>query len=149
MKNPSIYIAGKVWHAPEFQAMRPKFNIISRWIDLDNESDLVLNRKNELWQMCLEDSTKADMMVVWCGDFEEEQRGVLVEMGHAIAAGKPVFIFNTCKTFEPNGISDCAFTHHPLVYWFKAPTGRISLKDSLGLARYAYKGWAVKEREVV
>ena len=135
--NPSIYIAGKVWHAPAFQAMRPQFNIISRWIDLDNESDLVLNRKNELWKMCLEDSTKADMTVVWCGDFDEEQRGVLVEMGHAIAAGKPVFIFNTCKTFEPNGISDCAFTHHPLVHWVKGES-TISVEYALAFARTFY-----------
>jgi len=122
----NIYVASKVWHAPQWREVRDMVSdsditITSRWIDYDVRSDIVMNRKDELWQHCLEDIAKADAMMIYCDDFREEQRGVLVEAGHAIALGKPVMCINTCRTFTAeNNVSDAAFAHHPLWMWANA-----------------------------
>jgi len=112
---PSIYSAGKTWHAGIFRQLRDLlgYNIVARWIDLDPESDFVANEKGRLWSQCLEDATAADITIVYCGNVNEEQRGALVEIGHALAAGKFVYLLNSCKTFQADDGSDVAFTHHP------------------------------------
>ena len=110
-----IYGASKVWHAPLWQDIRSQgFDITGRWIDYTDDSYIVTHCKDILWQHCLEDVTAADAVIIYCGDSEEEQRGVVMEAGHAIGQGKPVYCINSCKTFSPNAISDVAFTHHRL-----------------------------------
>ena len=47
----------------------------------------------------------------------EEQRGALVEIGMAYAFQKPVYAVGTCKTIQPNKISDVAFTHFEGFHW--------------------------------
>ncbi len=112
---PTIYAAGKTWHAGVFRQLRDLlgYNIIARWIDLDPESDFVKNEKGRLWSQCLEDATTADITIVYCGNVDEEQRGALVEIGHALGAGKFVYLINSCKTFEADDGSDVAFTQYP------------------------------------
>ena len=114
-----FYTAGKIWHAPKFQHLRDTLGlpVQARWIDLDNDSDFVQNRKGDLWQLCLEDVTQSDFLLLYSEDFEEEQRGALVEIGMAYGAGKPVYAIGRCKSIAPNAISDVAFTHHPLWTW--------------------------------
>jgi len=120
----NVYVASKVWHAPAWREHRADLeleglvHVTSRWIDYADDSDIVQNRKGELWQHCLEDIQSADAMIVYCGRFDEQQRGVLVEAGHAIALGKPVICINTCQTFTAlDGVSDVAFTRHPKWWW--------------------------------
>lgn len=113
-----IYGASKVWHAPLWQDIRSQgFDITGRWIDYTDDSYIVTHCKDVLWQHCLEDVTAADAVIIYCGDSEEEQRGVIMEAGHAIGQGKPVYCINTCKTFSPCAVSDVAFTHHRLWNW--------------------------------
>jgi hypothetical protein len=114
-----FYTAGKIWHAPKFQHLRDTLGlpVQARWIDLKNDDDIVRNRKGDLWQLCLEDVTQSDFMLLYSEDWEEEQRGALVELGMAFAAGKHVFAVGRCKSISPNGISDVAFTHHDLFTW--------------------------------
>lgn len=114
-----FYVAGKIWHAPKFQHLRDVVGlpVQARWIDLDNNSDLVLNRKGDLWQLCLEDVTQSDFVLLYNEAFEEEQRGALVEIGMAYGAGKRVYAVGRCKSIAPNAISDVAFTHHKLWTW--------------------------------
>jgi hypothetical protein len=50
-------------------------------------------------------------------DFNEEQRGALVEIGMAFGFQKPVYAVGRCKTISPNEISDVAFTHFPNWTW--------------------------------
>ena len=92
-----IYSASKIWHAPEFQRLRDVegYNIVSRWIDYDNDHPIVA-QKDVLWTHCLEDCLDCDLMVIFCKDFDEHQRGVLVEAGHVLAQGKPVYRINDC-----------------------------------------------------
>lgn len=113
-----IYGASKVWHAPLWQDIRSQgFDITGRWIDYTDDSYIVTHCKDVLWQHCLEDVTAADAVIIYCGDSEEEQRGVIMEAGHAIGQGTPVYCINSCKTFAANATSDVAFTHHRLWNW--------------------------------
>ena len=111
--EPTIYAAGKIWYAPIFRKLRKSFKINSRWIDYSDDHRFVKTRKDILWEQCLEDSTSADMMIIWSGNHDDEQRGVLVEMGQALAAGKFVYLINSGASFEANNGSDAAYTHHP------------------------------------
>tara|TARA_S200002703_G_scaffold151321_1_gene150559 strand:+ start:737 stop:1198 length:462 start_codon:yes stop_codon:yes gene_type:complete len=132
MRNQAkIYSASKVWLAPFFQELRDSegYNIVSRWIDLDNDSKFVTERKDLLWEMCLEDCIDCDLLICYCREFEENQRGALVEIGHVLALGKPVFCVNDCVTLSPCPESDVAFTHHENFHWVNDPAkGRISAK---------------------
>ena len=118
-----FYTAGKIWHAAKFQFMRDSLGlpVHARWIDLDNSSDLVQNRKNELWQMCYEDVRDSDFVLLYSQDMSEEQRGALVEVGMAFGMNKPVYAVGRCNSISPNGISDVAFTHHHLWKWIEEP----------------------------
>lgn len=114
----TFYTAGKVWHNEKFQALRSKgFPVKARWIDLDNESDFVLNQKDELWKQCFEDVRDSDFVLLYCEDDSEEQRGALVEIGMAFGFDKPVYAVGACKTIKPNKISDVAFTHYKRFHW--------------------------------
>lgn len=119
----SFYTAGKIWHAPKFRHLRDelKLPVKARWIDVESDSDLVQNRKNDLWQMCYEDVRDSDFVLLYSEDFAEEQRGALVEVGMAYGMGKPVYAVGKCASICPNGISDVAFTHHHLWTWLDAP----------------------------
>lgn len=115
----NFYTAGKTWHATTFAMLRDiiGYPVKARWIDLDPESDLVLNRKNDLWQLCFEDVRDSNFVLMYSADSEEEQRGALVEIGMAYGLNKPVYAINKCKSFMANEISDVAFTHHHLWNW--------------------------------
>ena len=115
----SFYTAGKIWHAEKFQFLRDGFMmpVKARWIDLEQDSDIVANHKDELWQQCYEDVRDSDFVLLYCGESDEEQRGALVEIGMAYGMGKRVYAIGSCKTIQPTAISDVAFTHHHLWTW--------------------------------
>jgi nucleoside 2-deoxyribosyltransferase len=114
-----FYVASKIWHADKIKHLRDTVGmpVQARWIDLTQESDLVQNRKDVLWQMCYEDVRDSDFVLLYCEDMSEEQRGALVEVGMAFGMGKPVYAVGRCNSICPNGISDVAFTHHHLWTW--------------------------------
>lgn len=137
MKDLKFYGASKVWHSPLWKAVRADgFAVTSRWIDYENGSFFVEQCKDQLWQHCLEDVTKADCVIIYCGDPSEEQRGVVMEAGHAIGQGKPVYCINHCATFSACEISDVAFTHHKLWNWVN-PNEWLSFED--GFRRAIWK----------
>lgn len=115
----SFYVAGKVWLAPKFQMLRDTLGlpVRARWIDLNQDSDIVVNHKDQLWQKCYEDVRDSDFVLLYSEDMAEEQRGALVEIGMAYGMGKPVYAVGRCNSICPNGISDVAFTHHHLWTW--------------------------------
>ncbi len=126
---PTIYIAGKVWHAGKFRQLRDafSFDICSRWIDVElRTDDWEENCKDELWEVCWEDTHAGDLMVIYCGAEDEEQRGVIMEAGQMYGQNKPVYCINSCVSFSPCEISDVAFTHHRLWHWIKDDTRHIS-----------------------
>ena len=114
-----VYTAGKIWHAPKFQYLRDVlgYDVNARWIDLEDSNWIVPKRKDILWQICYEDVRDCDFVLLYCEDISEEQRGALVEIGMAYAFQKPVYAVGTCKTIQPNKISDVAFTHFEGFHW--------------------------------
>ena len=114
-----VYTAGKIWPAPKFQYLRDVlgYDVNARWIDLEDSNWIVRKRKDILWQICYEDVRDCDFVLLYCEDMSEEQRGALVEIGMAYAFGKPVYAVGTCKTIQPNKISDVAFTHFEGFHW--------------------------------
>lgn len=114
-----FYTAGKIWHAPKFQNLRDVLGmpVQARWIDLENGSDFVENKKDELWKQCYEDIRDSDFVLLYSEDFEEEQRGALVEIGMAYGLGKSVYAVGKSKSIAPNNISDVAFTHYYKWKW--------------------------------
>ena len=114
-----VYTAGKIWHAPKFQYLRDVlgYDVNARWIDLDDNNWIVRKRKDILWQICYEDVRDCDFVLLYCEDMSEEQRGALVEIGMGYAFQKPVYAVGTCKTIQPNKISDVAFTHFEGFHW--------------------------------
>lgn len=115
----SFYCAGKIWHAPKFQMLRDTVGlpVQARWIDLQQDSDIVQNRKGDLWQQCYEDVRDSSFVLLYSEDQSEEQRGALVEVGMAYGMGKRVYAIGSCNSTKPNAISDVAFTHHHLWTW--------------------------------
>ena len=114
-----VYTAGKIWHAPKFQYLRDVlgYDVNARWIDLEDSNWIVRTRKDILWQICYEDVRDCDFVLLYSEDMSEEQRGALVEIGMAYAFGKPVYAVGTCKTIQPNKISDVAFTQFEGFHW--------------------------------
>lgn len=51
--------------------------------------------------------------IVFCAIFDRKYRGAFVEMGMALALGKPVYVLG-------NAIDTCVFTAHPLVRKFQS-----------------------------
>jgi len=135
----TFYTAGKIWHAPKFQALRDEMMmpVKARWIDLDNDSDFVINRKDQLWNLCYEDVRDSDFVLLYCEDFEEEQRGALVEIGMAYGFGKPVYAVGRCKTISPNEISDVAFTHFKNWTWLN--TDKLEIGAMMAMSMEAAK----------
>ena len=86
----TFYTAGKIWHAPKFQALRDEMMmpVKARWIDLDNDSDFVINRKDQLWNLCYEDVRDSDFVLLYCEDFEEVTTMCPVPI--VIAGGKKI-----------------------------------------------------------
>lgn len=115
----TFYTAGKVWHQFKFQNLRDNlgYPVKARWIDCTDDCDIVQNHKDQLWTMCYEDVRDSDFVLLYCEDFNEEQRGALVELGMAYGFGKSVYAVGSCKTIKPCKISDVAFTHYPKFHW--------------------------------
>jgi nucleoside 2-deoxyribosyltransferase len=134
-----FYPAGKIWHAPKFQALRTHFGdaVNARWIDYTENHSIVQHRKGELWQHCLEDVASSDFLLLYAEEQAEEQRGALVEVGMAFSLGKPVFAIGSCNSTKPNEISDVAFTHHVLWSWLPSTT----LLAGAYLAQQRFHAW--------
>ena len=115
----TFYTAGKTWHAPKFQMLRDTVGmpVKARWIDLDNDGDLVQNRKDELWKQCFEDVRDSDFLLLYNGLYDEELRGALVEIGMAYGMGKRVYTIGKSKSISATKTSDVAFTHYENWTW--------------------------------
>lgn len=84
----SIYIASKTRHAALWRDLRDAgAPIISTWIDEAGEgesSDL-----NDLWRRCIAESCSCDTLIVY-RESHDVLKGAWVEIGAALASGKPV-----------------------------------------------------------
>ena len=101
---PTIYLASKSIHAPMWKQWRDQgYNIISTWIDEagDGESESM----EDLWMRCIDESSRADYLIAY-HEPGEIWKGAFVEIGAALASGKPVVVVG-----EPPG----SWIDHPNV----------------------------------
>lgn len=100
-----IYIASKTVHAPKWRALRDSgLPILSTWIDEAGPSET--RNFSDLWARCVAESSRAAVTIVYA-EPGEILKGAFVEVGCALASGKPVLAVGL-----PEGLS---VLNHPLV----------------------------------
>jgi hypothetical protein len=99
-----IYIASKTVHAPKWIALRNQgAPFISTWIFEAGEGQS--KSKADLWQRCIREASRAHALIAY-REPGEIFKGAFIEIGAALASGKPVFLV---------GKYEETFIHHPLV----------------------------------
>ena len=155
--KPSIYSASKIWHAEKWIEMRDKedFNIISNWINVPcgtkenptGAKKLTIPEKRVLWTECAKEVTKADMLIIYAEE-GDEQRGVLVELGGALSTHTPVYLIGDCETFRACEHSDVAFAYHPLFHRVISPDYKMGYYEAVNHWLETYKAsnfhWALR-----
>lgn len=103
-----IYVASKVkwrylWHSWR-RNIPSNVQINARWLDVyDVTGDAGCA---ELWQTIVEDVRDCDALIVLRADGDEQLKGAYIEIGIALALGKPILAV---------GLDDHTFSKHPLV----------------------------------
>lgn len=104
MATRTIYVASKVAHASKWLALRRRgYTIVSSWIDEagpDESADL-----SDLWVRCVNEASAADLVICY-REPNEILKGAFVEVGAALASGKPVRLIG----FDDGLVS---FVNHP------------------------------------
>ena len=130
-----IYIASKTRHADKWRALRASgTTILSTWIDEAGTGET--QDFADLWIRCVREAATCDALVFYaeCGDV---LKGAFVEVGAALAAGRPVYIVtpypvtdvDTCCTSSPDGDGeDCRFSRDHV--------GRCSFEDGFTAPMY-------------
>jgi hypothetical protein len=111
-----IYIASKAAHRPRWRDLRAAgAPFISRWIDLgDDIADEDVNFP-ELWTWCIEDVKECDVLIAVVAS-GERLKGVLIEIGAALAFGKRIIVIG-----DP-GRENGTWINHPDIEWHKDGT---------------------------
>lgn len=105
-KTRRIYFASKVHHAKQWRRYRSDgYNVICTWID-EAEKGQTIDRV-ELAERCLAEVAACDRFIIYA-EMGDELGGALIEMGAALAFGKPVFTVAPLHRFS-------VFDSHPLV----------------------------------
>jgi len=110
-----IYIASKAIRRPRWRELRDAgAPFISRWIDVaDGLSDDEVNFA-ELWTWCMEDVANCDVLIAVVAP-DERLKGVLVELGAALALGKRVILIG-----DP-GRENGTWFNNPQIEWRRRP----------------------------
>ncbi|HEX2554191.1 MAG TPA: hypothetical protein VHL98_10845 [Microvirga sp.] len=107
--RPTIYIASKTTHAARWRDLRSAgLPIISTWIDEAGKGETACFA--DLWRRCVSEAASADALIVY-REPGEVLKGAFVEVGAALASGKPVYAV---------GCDEFSFVNHRLVR--SAPT---------------------------
>jgi nucleoside 2-deoxyribosyltransferase len=106
--NRTIYVASKSEHGPFWRKMRTNMAmfggfIVSTWID---ERDDEPASTEDLWVRRIEEASRADCVLAFHKK-GEQWKGTYVEIGAALAHGKPVFLVG-----DPLG----SWVNHPNVH---------------------------------
>ena len=109
MTDFGIYIASKTKHADRWRFLRDKVGepIISTWIDEagpGESADL-----DDLWQRCIAEAVNCDVLIIY-REPDDILKGAWVEMGAALAYGRPVFAI---------GLEEYTIAKHCAVRHFK------------------------------
>lgn len=97
-----IYIASKSVHGKRWRDLRKSgVNVLSSWID-EAEQAATFNWP-DLWTRCVSEASECAALIIY-REPGEILKGAWVELGAALAAGRPAFAV---------GIDDFSIRHHP------------------------------------
>ncbi len=110
-----IYVASKVVHAPQWKHLRDvhKINITSSWIDESGPGQT--DSMRELWGRIEAEIDLCDRLVLYVEMSDQPLKGAFVEVGMALAMGKPVWIIPKDFIIGPNSPSLGSWVNHPSV----------------------------------
>jgi len=119
---PCVYVASRLQYASMWRSYREGWatsvRVTSRWLDVVGE----VSDKGGLWQGLMADIVRSDVLLAY-GEAGEVWQGALVEVGAALALGKPVLVVGA-------GVN--SFWSHPLVTRFDTVEAAMA---SLGVQR--------------
>ena len=105
-----VYIASKSCHGPDWVILRDSYRdlgapveIISTWID--EPGDGVAEDMADLWRQCIAEARACDLLIA-VHYSDEVWKGAFVEIGAALAFGRPVYVIG-----DPPG----SWVNHPRV----------------------------------
>ena len=117
-RRPLVYVASRA-SIPERGQMWRKMRdlgarIVSSWIDEDGEGQT--EDFSELWQRIENEIRSAERLVLYVEPDDFPLKGALIEVGMALAMGKPVFIAAPGVTLEPRSFRPLgSWAQHPQV----------------------------------
>jgi hypothetical protein len=114
--QPLVYVASRA-SIPERAAMWRELRangamIVSTWIDEDGEGET--GCYTELWSRIEQEIRAADRLVLYVEAEDFPLKGALIEVGMALAMGKPVFVVAPGVTLHPRSM-------RPLGSWAAHP----------------------------
>lgn len=87
--DAKVYVISKIKHAEMWRELRDKVNIISSWIDIENNEDPDVLTK--MWVTFIEEASTCTHAIVYVEE-EEQLKGGLIELGAALAGGATVYV---------------------------------------------------------
>jgi hypothetical protein len=112
----SVYVASRVKRAPMWREIRDAkaIGIVSSWIDEAGEGETA--DLGELWQRIFGEVSAASALILYAETEDFPLKGALVEVGMALALGKPIFAVLPGVVLEPRSMRPVgSWLHHPNV----------------------------------
>lgn len=101
MRQIRVYFASKRIHADMLRALRPDgFHFNGRWLETANLAINAAKPASHWLEENFSDIKEADFVVVYAED-GETLKTALVEVGWAMAWGKPVIVVGTHESYQP------------------------------------------------
>jgi hypothetical protein len=89
-RTRGVYVASRSKHGATWRRWRDDgFPIASTWIDESGEGET--SDWSDLWSRCVNEARTADACVLYAPLDDGELKGALIEVGGALAAGRPVY----------------------------------------------------------
>lgn len=95
--------------------------VVSSWIDEDGEGET--ESFTELWERIRSEIQRCSVLVLYVDEGDLPLKGALIEVGMALAYGKPVFVICPGYTSAKDGSKPRplgSWVAHPLVTWYNS-----------------------------
>jgi len=129
-----IYVASKVAYAGMWRERRERLGdvIISSWIDEDDAG--AMKDFADLWQRCVAEASRADVLILYHDVGDTPLKGALVEVGCALAMGRHVIVItNLSGSSIGNALG--SWVAHPCVRYAASVDAAFKLARELACAR--------------
>lgn len=125
-----VYVASRVHHAAVWQGLRARYPILTTWIDEAGEGET--DDLGELWNRIRAEIEASRALVLYLRPGDFPLKGALIEVGMALAMGKPVHVAMRGVEVEPRSMRPIgSWLHHPLVTRY---LGENDLEDAMRAA---------------